>query len=271
MKQAKILEVCFRNDDVNVFSKELVELTDIFLSRQIPITHAVEPGNLTKETINWLKEIKRNYPDLIEIVQHGWRHSIHGKGEFGAGRSYEWQFSDLERGKQLLADIFGNDFFPMITIPFGIYNKDTIRAADSLAYKVFTSHYDYRLSRRLFYVLGHALRRGQLFGRHISNHLNYYPGTRLFEVDSSISFAKRYFSPFGNECEMFSSQELIRTFDQYEQLIPVIIFLIHHRYHHKKHDMQLVNVVLDELQKRVNITFVNYANIYGEYSRPNDV
>ena len=167
-------KVCFRNDDVNILDKELIRLTKIFMDRCIPITYAVEPANVTTETINWLKQMKKDIPDLIEIVQHGWDHSWHGKGEFGIGRSYNQQLNDLQRGKEKLENIFGDDFFPMITIPFSVYNRDTIKAADSLHYKVVSGHYNYRISRRLFYFVGHILGKGQLFGRHISIHLNYY-------------------------------------------------------------------------------------------------
>ena len=63
-------KVCFRNDDVNSLTEPLKKLTEIYLKRKVPITHAVEPGNVTIETIDWLKQLKTHDPHLIEIIQH---------------------------------------------------------------------------------------------------------------------------------------------------------------------------------------------------------
>ena len=66
--------IFFRNDDVRgKLDNSLVKITEIFITNQVPICHAVEPANLTHEVINWLLDLKNSYPNLIEIVQHGWR------------------------------------------------------------------------------------------------------------------------------------------------------------------------------------------------------
>ncbi|GBC63756.1 hypothetical protein DENIS_4754 [Desulfonema ishimotonii] len=262
MKKTDKTKICFRNDDVNILTPELKNLTEIFLYRKVPITHAVEPGNVTADTISWLRQTKKKYPALLEIVQHGWDHTPHGKGEFDKSRSYNEQFNDLKRGKEKLENIFGENFFSMITIPFGVYNKDTIKAASKLSYKVFCGHYNYRISRRLFYLTGRIMRKGRLLNRHVSNHLRYYPGTRLFEIDSAISFSKKYFGHFTNDCEMSSADEMFQAFENYRKITPAVIFLLHHRFHHKKHDMELVETVLDKLKRRNDIEFTNYNKLY---------
>jgi len=258
--------VCFRNDDVNDLTPELISLTEIFTNKGIPITHAVEPGNLTASTINWLKRLKKDYPELIEIVQHGWDHSIYLKGEFDNSRVYQEQLNDLNRGKEKLEDVFGEDFFPMVTIPFGVYNQDTIKAANSLQYKVFCGHYNYRISRRLFYLVGHVLGKGQLLGYHVANHLKYYPGTQLFEIDSAISFIKRYYGHHTNHCDMNNVEEMINEFTKFKKRIPVVVFLLHHRFHYQAQHMDLVREVLEKLQAGEDIRFSNYAQIYHKFS-----
>jgi hypothetical protein len=258
-------KVCFRNDDVNSLTEPLMGLTEILLKRKVPITHAVEPGNVTIETIHWLKQLKSNYPHLIEIIQHGWNHTFHVKGEFGGGRSYEEQFIDLKQGKEKMERIFKEDFFPVITVPWDLYNKVTIKAANQLGFKVFCVHYDYRISRRLFYSLGHFLGRGQLFGKPISNHLKCYPGTQMLQIDTAISLIKRYFDLFGNECEFFSTKEILSAFNKVRKLIPVVVFLFHHKYHQKGSHFQLVEDVLDELQHRKDVDFVSHSRIYADW------
>lgn len=265
MVQSSKTKVCFRNDDVNTLDKELIKLTKIFMNRCIPITHAVEPGNVTTETINWLKKMKKDVPDLIEIVQHGWDHANYGKeGEFGDNRSYEEQYNDLKRGKEKMDNIFGKSFFQMITIPRSVYNSDTIKAADLLKYKVVGGHYNYCISRRIFYFIGHILGKGQLLGRHISNHLNYYPGSNMFEIDTAISFIKNYFGYL--ECEMLSEKEILEAFKKYQKYTNVVIFLLHHRFHRNERSIELVKNVLDKLKKQNNIIFTNYSSIYKKYA-----
>jgi len=261
-----MINVLFRNDDVNTLTPQLVGLTEIFIRRGIPVTHAIEPGNVTEETANWLKDVKKNHPGLLEIAQHGWNHTLYKKGEFDGSRSYEQQFNDLKRGKEKLESIFGDNFFPMITIPFGVYNQHTIKACDTLGYKVICRHYNYRISRRLFYRIGQIFGNPQLFGRHVSYHLNHCPGTQMFEIDSAISFIKKYYSHHTNKCEMFSAGEIIRAFQQFLKHTPVIVFLLHHRFHHQNHQIHLVEDVVDELQKRRDVWFASYSATYKEYA-----
>lgn len=258
-------KVCFRNDDVNSLTDPLMKLTEIFLKRKVPISHAVEPGNVTIDTIKWLKQLKSKDPRLIEIIQHGWNHTFHGKGEFGGRRTYEEQFMDLKRGKEKLESIFKEDFFPALTVPWDLYNQGTIRAANLLGFKVFCVHYDYRISRRLFYAIGHILRRGQLFGKSISHHLKYYPGTQILQVDTAISLIKKYFDLFGSECDFFSTEEVLAAFKRIRKFIPVVVFLLHHKYHQDESHFQLVNELLEELQHRKNIEFLDHSRIYEEY------
>ena len=74
----------FRNDDVrDNLDQSLIELTDIFIKNQIPITHAVEPANITQAVIDWLLEVKQSYPEIISIMQHGYDHTVKNKHKKG--------------------------------------------------------------------------------------------------------------------------------------------------------------------------------------------
>jgi hypothetical protein len=114
-------------------------------------------------------------------------------------------------------------------------------------------------------VVGHVLDKGQLFGHHISNHLKYYPETKLFEIDSAISFIKKYYGHHTNHCDMCNTAEITSEFEKFKRRIPVLVFLLHHRFHHQKHHLDLVEEVLDKLQAREDVRFSTYAQIYHDY------
>jgi len=265
MSKQKQYKVLFRIDDVNSLTKELKNVSEIFLQRKIPVTYAVEPGNVTDKCVLWLRSLKQELPDLISIAQHGWNHTRYKSSEFDNTRTFEEQYNDLKRGRDRLKELFGENFFPMLTIPFGVFNLDTIRAADQLGFKVFCIHFNYRLSRRLFYKLGHTFGKIQIFGKNVSNHMRYMPGTNMFEIDSALSFIKKYKDDYGTKCCMYTFEEMIAEFAKFQKYISTIAILLHHRYHYNKESLNLAEKVVEELKKRQEITFSSYSQIYQEY------
>jgi predicted deacetylase len=76
---------------------------------------------------------------LIELNQHGWRHTNHEpegrKCEFGASRSFEEQLADIARGREVLEHAFGKAFSPVFTPPWNRCTQDTYRALDQLGFR----------------------------------------------------------------------------------------------------------------------------------------
>ncbi len=238
----------FRNDDVRgTLDDSLVQLTGKFLEKGIPLAHAVEPANLTPPVIEWLLETKRRHPDLLTIMQHGYDHDISKnglrKGEFGGTRSYQDQLRDLTAAKAIMDEKFGNLWFPAICFPCSSYNPATIKAADKLGFKVFSSHCYNTLDRRIYYWLGHILHRGFWLGHHVSWHLKNYPGSRMMSIDMSISFIERYLDA-GTNCE-FQSLEYMQAKTVSYKSQSVVGLLLHHRYHQTPQAMKLVADYLD--------------------------
>ena len=132
----------FRNDDVrNTIDRELVDMINVFTKNKIPLTLAVEPSNLTKEVTDWLVEVKKEYTNLIEIMQHGYDHSIKNKirkGEFGGQRNYEEQFNDIKRGKELMNQHFGALWFEAFNYPYGEYNSAAMTAVNDNGFRWYT-------------------------------------------------------------------------------------------------------------------------------------
>ncbi len=99
-------EFFFRNDDVrDKLDESLIEIQDIFIEGNVPITHAVEPANVVKDVIEWLIYQKKEYPNLIALMQHGYDHTIKNnfkKGEFEGQRGFHEQFDDIFNGKKMM-------------------------------------------------------------------------------------------------------------------------------------------------------------------------
>ena len=104
--------VFFRNDDVNALDDTFASFVETFTSRSIPLVLAVEPANQSPDMVRFLLEAQASNPKLIEIIQHGWSHTVHDRGEFGGSRGYPEQLSDIRRGLDVMQSSFGEAFFP---------------------------------------------------------------------------------------------------------------------------------------------------------------
>jgi hypothetical protein len=256
----------FRNDDVrNRLDEELIQITDLFIHHNIPITHAVEPANVTPEVAAWLVDAKQRHPDLIEIMQHGYDHRIKNtrrKGEFGGDRTYDEQYQEIMRGKELMNLLFKDMWFECFNFPYAPYNPAAIRAVNAAGFKVLNSHYNHGITRRIFYALGHLLRRGYMMGHHVSWNLETYPNTNLFEIDMNISVIKRYINEI-SECEMLSLNELKEITRSYMSY-PTIGILLHHRYHNTREKLSLINHYLTWCRS-IDLEFSTIKGVYERF------
>lgn len=259
--------IFFRNDDIRgKLDKSLIELTRIFIENNLPIMHAVEPANLTSEVVDWLVETKQKYPGNVEIMQHGYDHTQKNKllkGEFGGQRTYEEQLREIKRGKELMDEYFGKDWFPAFNYPYGPYNYESMRALNDCGYKVVNSHFNSDWKRKIFYFVGHALKKGRFLNHHVSWNLDYYPGTNLFEIDINISFIKKYVNEL-YDSEMYSYEELIEKTKKYKNYKTIGV-LFHHRYHNTSDKLELVQRYLDWC-KRQKFEYLKLEDIYNKYN-----
>ncbi|NOT60192.1 MAG: hypothetical protein HOP19_08200, partial [Acidobacteria bacterium] len=121
---------CFlRNDDVASDEPKLRQLLALCAKNETPISLAIIPERLTSEAVRLLT----NSCGLIELHQHGWRHTNHEtigkKCEFGASRDYETQYADLAAGQARMNEAFGTSWFPAFTPP---WNRCTATTAQAL-------------------------------------------------------------------------------------------------------------------------------------------
>ncbi|RMF85342.1 MAG: DUF2334 domain-containing protein [Nitrospinota bacterium] len=146
--------VFVRNDDVGPLTPELEQVSTLLLQEEVPVSHAVIPARLTPACEAWLQRLLEEYPDLVEIHQHGWQHLDYGgEGEFGPGRSYAEQYQDIQRGQHLLYTRFGARVVPCFTPPWHRYTRDTLRVLAALRFTCFSTKHTHKIPERDAYPL----------------------------------------------------------------------------------------------------------------------
>jgi hypothetical protein len=141
--EARVIDIFFRDDDVDEDVDSLRPLLDLFLTLQTPVNLEVIPGLLTDAAIRMLRQCP---PSLVELNQHGWRHVNHEregrKCEFGASRSYEQQLEDIADGQRRMNEAFGDGWSPVFTPPWNRCAEVTFRALDQLGYAALSKSHD---------------------------------------------------------------------------------------------------------------------------------
>lgn len=267
--------IFFRNDDIRqVLDNSLIGITDLFIKNNIPITHAIEPANITSEVIEWILFIKINHPDLIEIIQHGYSHKLNyesliggklKKGEFGGIRTYYEQFNEISKGKRHMDSYFSDLWFPAFSFPYGARNKEAIKAVSDCGFKVINGSMGISAQYNLLYFIGHLLNKEMLFGRKISWNLKYKPNTKLFQIDTSISLIKKFYDEDVN-ADFFTLEELKHKTLLYLKKKKNIGFVLHHRYHNTEEKIKLVDDFLVWLKTLPDIKFCTMETIYNTFS-----
>lgn len=253
----------FRNDDVNELDETFIRFVEFFIAHRIPLVLAVEPANVTPEMVQYLLEARSIHPGLIEIIQHGWSHAKHDRGEFGGRRGYPDQLDDIGRGLNVMQTSFGEAFFPAFCSPFGQCNEHTIQVLSELGYRVFCSKFNISFSAQIFYWFGRLARRKWMFDRRISYHLGRYPGCSLDEISISLNPVKKNPGSVGSSECVFKTFETLKS--QYlisRKRTPVVGILLHHRYYADPDRMSLLVQFVEWLTAVDGVRFMTLEDIY---------
>lgn len=224
-------EVFIRNDDVRgKLSDSLKYITESVLREGFCISHAVEPRNVTKDVVDWLLHYMDQYPEQMEVIQHGLDHNEKTEkpvGEFGGNRNFDDQLKELSEGRDLMNKWFDDKWFPAFSFPFGTYNRATLLALESLSYPVITTGVRLTMKRRLLNLIGHIIQRKH-FGRY---NITYYgeapPGYSLIEFPVMLNTTKQYSQPDGGIQK--NSEELMNDWNGLKNFKTLGI-LTHHRF-----------------------------------------
>lgn len=254
--------VFFRNDDVrNVLDESLISLTSLCIRHRVPVSHAVEPGNVTNEVAEWLIAEKKKYPELIEIIQHGFNHNLLNpsqKMEFGGTRSFEDQYNDLKKGKAIMDQMFGGLWSPVFTFPYGTYNKFSLQAINQLGYKAISSKMQFSLKVRLKNFIGKLIGTDMLLGKKINYHPDLRKGYNFREISVSANLIKKYTGD--SQADHYSLEEIKNQVEIASKHTKIIGVLFHHRFH--KDHMGLTEDLILHLKKE-GFKFKTIAGIIG--------
>lgn len=255
------LVVFFRNHGVGELTPELVAVSELLWEQEVPVTHAVEPGNLTDECAAWLRERQAENGRLLEITQHGYHGARHEAGEFGGGRSYREQYDDLERGLKIMDDRFGDGWFRAISLPQGHHNRDTLRAIEDLGYLSLSGRHDAGLSGKLVRSIGRVLKGGRGGSDRLGQHLAAVPGTNAFAISWTIDLLAD-----GAGDGLADRDDLLRRFEEARGRTDVIGWRLHHRLHGTPASLDLLRETVAELRGlQPAIEFRNSAEILAAH------
>ncbi len=273
MKRNKI--IFFRNDDVGLYSNgsvspELINLTDIFIKEKVPVSYGVVPGEVNEPTVNWLKTVKTVFPHLIGIDQHGYRHVDYGCGEFGNNRTYETQREDINAGRELIKEYFGN--VPCCFIPpWNKYNSHTKQICDELGFKVFSGAVSPKLHARTFVKMGQFLNLNVMLGKPVSYHRKScfsQPGLEISEISVGLSVVENYKSRKVKSFESINSR-----YKRCKKYFDCIGCNLHHWVFDSPEKLNIIQRFLVELKEEQDISFKrleDIASLNGSCLQHND-
>lgn len=192
MTQTQATRIFIRDDDVGELTPALKMFTQTFARRGLPVSYQIIPERLTDECAAYLRDLRAEFPGLVELGQHGLRHQMMVRGklefyEFGPERTYGQQLADIQEGADLLRERLGDDSASRIfTPPRHRFNRDTLRAAKALGFKVLSASNYTRTIYRAAYLVGRTLRMTNLGRPGVSYHGGVRPDSGLFEMSIAV-------------------------------------------------------------------------------------
>ena len=129
--------VIFQLDDVQADWLESISmrLIETHIEKKVPVLCAVLPNMLDldvgEDLSIYLEDVYKEYPDLVEIGQHGYTHN---STENFSGMSYEQQENIINTGYQILVSvgITPQSFIP----PYGSVDNTTVEVTEKLGFHI---------------------------------------------------------------------------------------------------------------------------------------
>jgi hypothetical protein len=128
----------FRDDDAGWDTLRLRALLDLYARYELPLDLAVIPTALSTPLIRDL-ERRMTRGMALGLHQHGHAHVNHEitgrKCEFGPSRKAVDQYTDIESGKRLLTECFGEHVDPIFTPPWNRCTQVTVVSLCALGFR----------------------------------------------------------------------------------------------------------------------------------------
>ena len=129
----------FRDDDGGWEDARLYALMDLHERHGMPLDLALIPDALSPRVVREL-ERRTERSDALGLHQHGRAHLNHEsagrKCEFGTSRKAVDQYTDIESGRNTLADHFGRRVDPIFTPPWNRCTQVTVVSLSALGFRV---------------------------------------------------------------------------------------------------------------------------------------
>jgi len=142
-----LTKVIVRVDDIGGKNQQAEALILAFCKLGVKVTCAVVPYWLTSDCIDFMVNISKQFPGLIEVHQHGYAHINYSDAgeeyEFGPNRTFEQQRSDILAGRRVLEKFLGRLFSPVFTPPYNAFDENTLLALRQAQYCGISSYADH--------------------------------------------------------------------------------------------------------------------------------
>jgi len=140
-------KVIVRVDDIGSENQQAEALILAFCRLGVKVTCSVVPYWLTPNCIDFMLNISKQFPDLIEVHQHGYAHIDYSDAgeehEFGPNRTFEQQKNDILAGRRILEKYLGRLFLPVFTPPYNAFDENTLLALHQAQYYGISSYADH--------------------------------------------------------------------------------------------------------------------------------
>lgn len=140
--------IFFRLDDINKLNSNFKKLISILIYYKVPFVLWIEPKNIDKNIIEYIKKIKKQYWNLFDIAQHWYNHNSYSNWkfdyEFWKNRSYQEQKIDINNWLNIIEKKFWKQKLKIFIPPFNNINYNTEKILEELDFNIFSSWYPYK-------------------------------------------------------------------------------------------------------------------------------
>lgn len=181
-----------RDDDVGELTAALRYFVECFVSHRIPVSYQIIPSRLTPDCASYLLDVWSRNQELVAFGQHGLHHRMTLRGrelrrEFGPERSYADQRAAISEGLAILRERLGDEApIQVFTPPQHKFDRNTVRAASQVGYRIFSVSSYPTLHHQLAYAMGRALGWSSFAHHGVSYHGGRRPEADLEEVSIAI-------------------------------------------------------------------------------------
>jgi hypothetical protein len=248
-------KIFIRIDDIGQYDVNTIKLIDLLLSQDISLSLGVIPKLVEQSMASYLKESKKEYGKKLDLIQHGYQHDRY---EFYLDKNTNKQIEYLKMGRNILNNYLGEqNIVPYFIPPWNIYNILTLSALKKTGYQIISVQENTKISRQIFYKIGHLTNKCLIAGRHISYNFKKNP-FGIVEISPNVN------------CEYFIHRQLVlKPFKNLKRELDFsrkkhIGLLLHPKSVSNKENYKTINKLLEYFKTYSNSEITNISSIHCE-------